>query len=242
MILPPRAILLGEARRFREALLNARPHLSPRLHAFPNGTGPSVALLLEQHFRTLDLTTQTRFVSTHLHQAPLSHAWLQLGPYHLDLTAGQFIPAHPLYQEAAVPPWMQAYPSEPYGILEDFDEATRQVLEQDLRQIREALARRQGDRRQWPLQPVMQRLADMDLLRCQHLLTANSLLLPHARRCPYCPSELPARTFRAVGDMDVLDWFSKFTDEERGALLARWKALATEEDPAPGEKRPPHRS
>lgn len=229
MMLPPRAILLGEARRFREALLNARPHLSSRLQSFPNGTGLSVALLLERHFRTLDLTTQTRFVSTHLHQAPLSHAWLQLGPYHLDLTAGQFTPAHPLYLEAAVPPWMQAYPSTPYGVLEDFDEATRQVLEQDLRQIHEVLARRQGDRRYWPLQPVMQRLVDMDLLRCQHLLTANSLLLPSARRCPYCPSELPARTFRAVGEMDVLDWFSSFTDEERGTLLAHWKTLATQE-------------
>lgn len=147
MTLPPRAVLLGEARRFREALLNARPHLSPRLQSFPNGTGLSVALLLERHFYTLDLTTQTRFVSTHLHQVPLSHAWLQLGPYHLDLTAGQFTPAHPLYLKAAVPPWMQAYPAAPYGVLEAFDEETRQMLERDLCRIREALAHQKGNRR-----------------------------------------------------------------------------------------------
>ncbi|MFC5849198.1 hypothetical protein [Deinococcus petrolearius] len=185
--------------------------------------------MLEQHFRTLDLTSQTRFVSTHLHQAPLNHAWLQLGHYHLDLTAGQFTPAHPLYLEVAVPPWMQAYPSAPYDVLEDFDDATRQVLAQDLHHIREALARQKGNRRFWPLQAVLRRQADLDLLACGHLLTALSLNRPHARRCPYCPPVLPARNFRAVGDMDVLDWFARFTDEERGTLLARWKSLDAEE-------------
>ncbi|KQR15449.1 hypothetical protein [Deinococcus sp. Leaf326] len=239
MPLPPRAVLLGEARRFREALLNARPHLSSRLQPFPNGTGTAVTLLLEQHFRSLGLVTHPRFVSVHLHQAPLNHAWLQLGPTHLDLTAGQFNPAHPLYLEATVPPWMQAYPSEPYGVLEDFDDTTRQVLAQDLRHIRDALVRRHSDRRYWPLQAVTRRLADMDLLACQHLLTANSVSRPHARRCPYCPPVLPARNFRAVGDLEALDWFAQFTDEERGALLAHWKKR-TAKGPAAEHEPPPH--
>lgn len=214
--------LRSELHLFREAIFAVRARLNPGLAYFPAGACADASLLLARHLQRRGLPATTLAVQGYQDGQFFSHVWVQVGAYHLDITADQF--GEPwVFLARHAPRVADRFEAYPYGTLEAFDADTRGVLERDEAEVLGALARRRSDRRQWPRQAVVDRWQGMDVLACGHLRTAErQYSLPRARRCPDCPSATPAGQFRVLAEDRVLDAFAALSDEERGAVLTAW--------------------
>lgn len=213
--------LIRLTRRFQEAVLNHRSHLSPALRAFPHPESERVAactfaLILEH------AGYEVTVLALPESQLP-ALVWVLAGKYHVQpnvIRGKNRLPAvsvsRPRARERAMP-----------ELLPPLEGEAQRAAQEDAAFLLGIVGREVPALRFQPWREVVDVWEGVDVLSCGHLLAPNtSYGSPHQRRCAWCEPGLPARVYRVVGEDADLSWFAGLSDCERGRVIRRWRLVA----------------